>query len=343
MTLYSSTKYDDGRKTVTLLGGLLKKVSTDRRRRFYLAGVKIMSLPRGDSSRRKHKASPHEILRELKELRQELCSFRIAQNNALVVAAQHQKIFPQYRDINKGGTAVIVATGPTMAHYTPLPHVVHIGVNAAFLRKNIPLDYLFFSDFHPIHNDLDELRETTCPKFFAQCADPLSMKTRFVMNSNHDVVKALPSYLKEFPNSQLVYFKYVHDFPRNIEVEALPNYSTCVTMTLAFALHTGVKKIYIVGCDTTPNGHFNGVPCDRDFNTQSLINGWLKFSDFRRFYYPDVEIISVNPIGLKGLFTDVYTESYLSQHPEIDKNTVTILRADELANANVAVSENDEN
>lgn len=51
----------------------------------------------------------------------------------------------------------------------------------------------------------------------------------------------------------------------------------------------------------------------------------------KSFYmsYPDMEIISVNPVGLKGLFRDVYTESYLNDHPEIDRKTVEILKEED--------------
>ena len=31
--------------------------------------------------------------------------------------------------------------------------------------------------------------------------------------------------------------------------------------------------------------------------------------DFVDDYYPDIKIISVNPVGLKGLFEDMYTKS----------------------------------
>ncbi len=47
---------------------------------------------------------------------------------------------------------------------------------------------------------------------------------------------------------------------------------------------------------------------------------------FAKTYYPETEIISVNPVGLKGLFHDVYTESYLNEHSEIDRNDVELLR-----------------
>ena len=42
-------------------------------------------------------------------------------------------------------------------------------------------------------------------------------------------------------------------------------------------------------------------------------------------HYPDIEIISINPVGLKGMFKDVYTENYLNDHPEIDKNSAEII------------------
>ena len=38
-----------------------------------------------------------------------------------------------------------------------------------------------------------------------------------------------------------------------------------------------------------------------------------------------MEIISVNPVGLKGMFHDMYTESYLDAHPEIDRERCEVL------------------
>ena len=39
-----------------------------------------------------------------------------------------------------------------------------------------------------------------------------------------------------------------------------------------------------------------------------MIEGTEKLKNLRDRIYPDVEIISVNPMGLKGLFRDVYTD-----------------------------------
>ena len=42
--------------------------------------------------------------------------------------------------------------------------------------------------------------------------------------------------------------------------------------------------------------------------------------------YPKTEIISVNPVGLKGLFKDVYTQSYVDEHPELLNENIEILK-----------------
>lgn len=37
-----------------------------------------------------------------------------------------------------------------------------------------------------------------------------------------------------------------------------------------------------------------------------LIGNWIMLKKFAETYYPDTKIISVNPVGLKGIFTDLY-------------------------------------
>ena len=39
-----------------------------------------------------------------------------------------------------------------------------------------------------------------------------------------------------------------------------------------------------------------------------IIDGYVRLKEFAEIYYPDVEIISVNPVGLKGLFADIYMD-----------------------------------
>lgn len=71
------------------------------------------------------------------------------------------------------------------------------------------------------------------------------------------------------------------------------------------------RRIYIVGTDCSGKGHCECVKSSEtsvEVDFSYLIKPWKKLKDFAMDYYPDVEVISVNPVGLKGLFTDYYTE-----------------------------------
>ena len=38
----------------------------------------------------------------------------------------------------------------------------------------------------------------------------------------------------------------------------------------------------------------------------NVISLWYQLKKFARVFYPDTEIISINPVGLKGIFKDEY-------------------------------------
>lgn len=51
-------------------------------------------------------------------------------------------------------------------------------------------------------------------------------------------------------------------------------------------------------------------------NSPKVYEGFGKIKDtaflkmFASKYYPDIKIYSINPVGLKGLFKDIYTDEY---------------------------------
>lgn len=115
-------------------------------------------------------------------------------------------------------------------------------------------------------------------------------------------------------------------FALDISTNPFGNFHTIVLTALQFVLYTNPKRIYIVGCDSIPNGHFNSkgendldkekqIELQKRFH-QGMYNDWLKFKNFVNIHYPDTEIISVNPVKLKGLFNDVYTKAYLDANAE---------------------------
>ena len=107
---------------------------------------------------------------------------------------------------------------------------------------------------------------------------------------------------------------------------------------LQFILYTNPRRIYIVGCDSVPSGHFNSqgeddnekerqIALQKRFH-EGMYNDWLKFKKFTQVYYPETEIISVNPIKLKGLFKDVYTQEFIDANRDnldFDISNVEIL------------------
>ena len=123
-------------------------------------------------------------------------------------------------------------------------------------------------------------------------------------------------------------------FVVDIDTEALANSTSCSLQAMQFALFTNPKKIYIVGIDCTVSSlsHFIGGAYDTSARNESAakndagqIAAWRRLKLFAQTYYPETEIISVNPVGLKGIFRDVYTKEYLHKHPEIDAENVEIL------------------
>lgn len=62
------------------------------------------------------------------------------------------------------------------------------------------------------------------------------------------------------------------------------------------------------------------------YNVKAMTNGYKMFKKFISIHYPSIEIISVNPVGLKGIFKDVYTQKYVDEHPELRKENIEIIK-----------------
>ena len=124
-------------------------------------------------------------------------------------------------------------------------------------------------------------------------------------------------------------YHFSHIWQNNtLSTDLIADWAGTVFSAMQFIFYTNPKRIFLIGCDCS-NGHAFKTPEAFDlYNTQK--QGWLKVKEFRDNYYPNTEIISVNPVGLKGVFRDVYTKEYLHKHPEINSDGLEILEDGEI-------------
>lgn len=237
--------------------------------------------------------------------------YRIEEQNEL--CAVNTKAFSEYRNCFRGKKVVLFATGPTAKQYSPLifpsaDEVVNIGVNFSWRREDVLLDYLFIHDGRlkmskeiAIESGFNRIREKifvgrypkTSPYNWVEFSENLSLDT------------------KKFCRYYLNATNFDQTLHKDICYHGLADFGSVIFAAMHFALFTYPKEIYLVGCDTNHSGHFydakNSSGKEQALNVRKIKVGYSRMKMFARQYYPDTEIISINPVGLKGLFHDVYT------------------------------------
>ena len=218
-------------------------------------------------------------------------------------AAKHPTVFGKYKNAFADRDVVLVATGPSLAKFQPIPGAIYIGVNAAVKYDKIQLDYLVVQDWDAARHYADELGANPATKFYGM----LPQHIRDNCNSRGIIPQSI---IEKHSANQFVVNNVVFTnpegalaFPFDISVSP-PVCSTSVIITaMQIALWGNPRRIYLVGCDCS-SGYFNNP--DTILNGGEIIPEWEKIKNFARHYYPEVEIISVNPVGLKGMFTDLH-------------------------------------
>lgn len=222
----------------------------------------------------------------------------------------HKETFGPYKYAFKDKTVVLVASGPTAQYHSQIDDAIYVGVNNACLLEKIKLDYLFCQDFYmdeEKRNAIVNYRPNECRKFFGRIPDDRIVECKKNAATAH--VTRCPKYLIEKANAKEYYVTddLQDKFCMDIEKEPL-NAWGIVFSTMQFILHAHPSRIYLVGCDCS-SGFF--YKSDITFNNAPMVRGWQALKQHMEEFYPDIEIISINPVGLKGLFKDEYTDNYL--------------------------------
>lgn len=234
--------------------------------------------------------------------------------NCLIKAqALHKDTFGPFRGILTGKEVVIVATGPTLNDYVPIEGAIHIGVNAAFKWQKARLDYLFLQDagfagedrrnraYGYGVTDINQYKGDGCVKFYG-------MVQRMIFDTAPTVRIPLVDLLASGAKPYIVEYLGRHSIAYDLSYEPMGSYSSVVFSAMQFALFTNAKRIYLVGTDCG-GGHFykNGKKDMSIDDTTNLIEDWKTFHDHIETWYPETEVVSINPRRLAGLFKDIHT------------------------------------
>ena len=237
--------------------------------------------------------------------------YRIDDQNKIGVV--NTKAFAEYRNLFRNQEIVIVGTGPTLDYYEPLSKAIHIGLNYAWKRENISLDYLFTADYQ-----INQPPDKIISQGFGEIKNRVFIGD--LLNHASNSFCGFPeNYSADINVSRFVLgpSSFRQPIYQDICHYTLADFWTIAFPAIHFALYTYPKKIYLVGCDTSTSmgkhfydpENFKKPPVNYEVLVRMKV-GYARMKMFAKHYYPDTEIISINPVGLRGLFKDVYTDEY---------------------------------
>lgn len=222
-------------------------------------------------------------------------------SRAIVVNQVNNEAFAKYKNMYAGKEIAIIASGPSLNKYVPLENTINISVNRSFLNEKIKSDYIFMMDYHAVKDYIEKANEEpyrNIPKFYG-------IFHSHIYGFKEICIKSIPESLAIRHNATR-YYAYLNRngkayFQREIDKNWIDGNGGIALAAAQFALFTNPKKLYLVGCDCS-SGYFNGKKGPK---CNFVINYWKQFKEFANDFYPETEIISVNPVGLKGMFTDL--------------------------------------
>lgn len=238
----------------------------------------------------------------------------------------HPKIFGEFKNKHCNDSIVLCACGETLKYYNPIPDAKHLAINSAVLFDKANFEYIFMHDNLVVKRHKEILKNSKATKFCAYAINKYNLKNN---TSTEDIVDI---DAKRFFISDQSIFNLDNNCVDVINPDITNDLiydrgGGTVFSALQFILHTNPKKLYIVGCDCTNNGYFFGNTLyGSNYLLPKTIQLWKEFAYNVKLLYPNIEIISINPVNLKGLFKDIYTQSYIDANPEIQIENIEIMK-----------------
>lgn len=233
-------------------------------------------------------------------------------------AILHQKTFTQFKNYCHGKAVVVCGAGPSLQKYKPIEGAVHIALNRAFLYDKVDFDFIFSQDFDGIRmvqEELVEYRKDRCIKLLGTQINGVPEK---------EIPESLAircDALRFNTDSYLQQNGYKSKFVLDIDSRAIGNMPNVGLSCMQFALYMNPSVLYIAGCDLT-GSHFSQKNLQEkerkeeehimhnywEVHAKKQIAKWEELKQFAQKHYPDTRLVSVNPVGLRGVFEDLYQE-----------------------------------
>lgn len=302
--LYMSFKDEKDYISRSYLGGVFKIKKSFARKKVYILGIQIFS-----------KTDKLRVLElNLKShMNKKLQEYKVKQQKMFSIVNLHQKVFPQFKNKHAEDSLAIIGSGPSLNYFTPIENIRYIALNRGISYDKVKYEYFFCVDGRDdIPEYLKQYSNYPCTKFYGQHFNfsPIAIEGRGSCHISDRLARAHGAFR---------FYSNAHDAEWYYDIETAPlmDYGSVSFCALHFAFYSGAKKIYLVGCDCTRNGYFNNANQINWVLLDNALKGYKKVKTFRDIYYPETEIISVNPVGLRGLFKDVYTRDFVEANEEL--------------------------
>lgn len=207
-----------------------------------------------------------------------------------------------YKNAHLGRTGIIFGTGPSLLKYSTDISVhsdsIKVGVNSIIYHDvNLELDYFFIQDtlkndkslktYHKKKEDYDKFKVSR-QKFYGVSDGRDKNKDWFLTIRDCQQGDAVPYQINTVTDFA---------FKRNLDSEAVGAGRTVIMSAIQFLIYTGIRKIYLVGIDCSGNRVNEAV----GGNYKGTLLGWDKMKAWISTL-SDIEIVSINPVGLKKYF-----------------------------------------
>lgn len=253
------------------------------------------------------------MIKRIKEnVRNKIQDLKYTNTISIAAALTNLETFGPIKNCNFGKEIAICGGGPTLNKYEPIDGVIHIALNRALLCEKINYEWFIADDWDGVYFFKDELEKYQCKKFFGH---QLSGEYKRQIPESFRIKCNAKRY---YTDSYMVMNGFESKLVCDIDKMAIGNMPNIAISAMQIALFTNPKRIYLVGCDAS-SGHFV-QPSNLDAKTiemhekdlklavssDRVIAKWAEVKEFAEAFYPDTEIVSINPVGLRGLFREIY-------------------------------------